>query len=398
VPVTLRSLIPSAFLPAVVYEIGNGAALPVIALTAVGLGASPATAAVLLGAAAVGQVVGDVPASSLAARVGDRRAMLIAAAAAAACMVACFLAPSLLLLGAALVLAGMCNSVFYLARQTYVMEVIPTGLRARAMSTLAGSHRVGLFVGPFVGAGAIALGGLRAAYLVGAVAMAVTFVLVWAVPDVPRPEEAGVDARRRVPVLTMLRAQRRMLATLGLGVVAVGAVRGARQTVLPLWAEHLGLSGEQTSLVFGIAAAVDMALFYPAGRLMDRYGRLSVAVPAMVVLGGTMIALPLTQSMVSLTVVAMVMSFGNGIGSGIVMTLGADVAPAEGRLRFLSIWRLVTDSGIAAGPLVVSVVAGAATLAAGVMTVGALGVLSAAMLGRWAPRYSPYAVLRRSSA
>jgi MFS family permease len=174
-------------------------------------------------------------------------------------------------------------------------------------------------------------------------------------------------------------------------VLAVGAVRAARQTVLPLWAEHLGLGAEQTSLIFGIAGAVDMALFYPSGKVMDQFGRLSIAVPSMLVLGGAMIALPLTRGAVSLTVVAMIMSLGNGIGSGMMMTLGADAAPADGRTRFLAVWRLFNDSGNAAGPVVVSLVATAASLGVGVVAIGSVGLFAAAALGRWVPRYSPYA-------
>jgi MFS family permease len=101
--------------------------------------------------------------------------------------------------------------------------------------------------------------------------------------------------------------------------------------------------------------------------------------------------LPLTGGLVTLTVVAMVMSFGNGIGSGIVMTLGADVAPPDNRRRFLSMWRLMSDTGNALGPVVVSVVAGLWTLAAGIVAVGGVGLLAAAGLVRWAPKYSPFA-------
>ena len=75
------------------------------------------------------------------------------------------------------------------------------------------------------------------------------------------------------------------------------------------------------------------------------------------------------------------MSFGNGIGSGIVMTLGADVAPPDNRRRFLSMWRLMSDTGNALGPVVVSVVAGLWTLAAGIVAVGGVGILAAAAAG-----------------
>jgi len=41
--------------------------------------------------------------------------------------------------------------------------------------------------------------------------------------------------------------------------------------------------------------------------------------------------------------------------------------------------------------LVVSVMAVAATLAAGIVSVGAVGLLTAAAMARWVPRYSHYA-------
>ena len=63
---TLRSVAASAFLPAFVYEIGNGAIAPINALTAVNCGASPEVAAFMLALPGIGQVLGDVPSSALA--------------------------------------------------------------------------------------------------------------------------------------------------------------------------------------------------------------------------------------------------------------------------------------------------------------------------------------------
>src|SRR4029079_13002387 len=121
----------------------------------------------------------------------------------------------------------------------------------------------------------------------------------------PAPESGAVGLAATV------RTYPRMLLTLGAAGLAIGAARAARVFGRPLWAVHSGLSPEVTSLVFGVAGAVDMALFYPSGKVMDRHGRLAVAVPSMVVLGAAMAVLPLTGGLVALTVVAMVMSFGN---------------------------------------------------------------------------------------
>ncbi len=397
-PRGLLSLVPSAFLPALVYEVGNGAIAPIIVLSASRMGASVGTAAFMLVLLGVGRVLGDIPASVLADRVGDRTSMILSAILALMAFFACMAASSLPVLGLALIVVGMSNASFYLARHSYLIEVAPVKLRARAMSSLAGAHRIGLFIGPLAGAGAIMLIGLRGGYVVAMAAAAATAALLLVVGDVEAPGDQPVSTRGGITSYRTLIDHRRLFATLGLAILAVGAVRAARQTVLPLWGDHLGLSAEAISLVFAIAGAVDMALFYPAGKVMDEYGRLAIALPAMVILGGAMMTLPLTIGMVSLTIVAMVMSLGNGIGSGIMMTLGADAAPAQNRVRFLGIWRLVSDSGNAAGPIVVSVVATVWSLAAGIVAIGSAGLLAAIAFAVWVPRYSPYATPKAARA
>jgi MFS family permease len=397
-PPTLLSMAPSVYLPAMVFEIGNGAVAPVIAITALDLGASAGTAGLLVALLGIGQLVGDIPAGALAARLGDRRAMVVAGGVSMGAMLGCLLTPSLAVFGLCLFAMGMCTATFYLARQSYLTEVAPLRLRARALSMLGGAHRVGLFIGPFVGAAVISMTSLRAAYAVAVVTAGLAAALLLVIPDIERAGGAAApQAHPPAPqpatggLVATARAYRRLLMTLGVAVLAIGAARAARQVVLPLWAVHIGLSPEVTSLVFGIASAVDMALFYPSGKVMDRHGRLAVAVPSMLILGAAMAVLPLTGGVVGLTAVAMVMSFGNGIGSGIVMTLGADVAPPDNRRRFLSMWRLMSDTGNALGPVIVSAVAGVWALAAGIVAVAGVGLLAAGGLALWAPRYSPFA-------
>jgi MFS family permease len=390
-PVSLRSLIPAVFLPALIFETGMGALAPVLALSGRALGASVGAAGLVLALLGVGQILGDVPAGALAARLGDRTAMLIAAGVAAVTLTGCALANSVWELAIAVTATGATNAVFTLARQSYLTEVVPAGLRARALSTLGGMSRVGAFVGPFIGAAVLTGRPVRDIYWLALLCTAATAVVLLVVRDVTDPTTAHPTSRAPVTVRTVVRDHRRVFLTLGVAVLLVGSVRAARQTVLPLWAEHLGQSPSSTSVVFGIAGLVDTLTFYPSGQVMDRLGRLWIAVPSMLVLGLTMAALPLTHGLVSLTVVAMLMGFGNGIGSGILMTLGADVAPPKTRSQFLGVWRLCADSGSAGGPLVVSAAAALGSLAAGIAVMGGVGLLAAGALMRWVPRYSAFA-------
>ena len=78
---------------------------------------------------------------------------------------------------------------------------------------------------------------------------------------------------------------RRVLSRLGLAAASLSAVRSARQVVLPLWGLSIGLDAQTIALVVGISGAIDFALFYASGQVMDRFGRLWAALPAMLLMG-----------------------------------------------------------------------------------------------------------------
>ncbi|EWM46262.1 major Facilitator Superfamily protein [Bordetella holmesii 70147] len=166
----------------------------------------------------------------------------------------------------------------------------------------------------------------------------------------------------------------------------MSAVRASRQVVIPLWADHLGIDAAVTSLIYGLVAAVDMSVFYPAGVLMDRRGRRAVALPSALMMGLAFIGIALSGGTVAFVVTAMLLGLGNGISSGIVMTLGADASPAHGRTEFLGIWRFMADLGSSLGPVLLSALTALVSLAAGVAAMGALGLAAAAVFWRRLPR------------
>ena len=389
---SLRPLIPGVYLPSMLFSVGIGAMTPMIAVSAVNLGADAAGAALLVSLLPVGQIIADVPAGVLAARLGDRSAMIASSLVAMLALAGCAIAPSLAALGLAVLLTGATNSVYGLARQAHLTEVIAPMRRARAMSALGGVARIGLFIGPFAGAALVHAGGPAASYWLGVATSLISALVVWfVVPGEGQHRTGAAGARVRTTTMQVLRDYRGIFTTLGIAVLLVGAVRGARQTVLPLWTEHLHYEPALTSLVFGLAGAVDMLLFYPAGKVMDRLGRLWVAVPSMLVMTVAMLLLPFTETLPAVITVALVLGIGNGIGSGILMTLGADTAPEHARAQYLGIWRLFGDTGNAGGPLGVSLGAALGSLGAGIMAMGGIGVLAGAALWRWVPRWSDHA-------
>src|SRR5207244_11950322 len=95
--------------------------------------------------------------------------------------------------------------------------------------------------------------------------------------------------------------------------------------------------------------------------------------------------LPLGHSAGSLLTAATVMGVGNGLGAGIMLTLGADLAPKGGTGEFLGLWRLVGDVGSTGGPLVVGSVADAVSLPVAALAMCGIGVLASSTLARFVP-------------
>lgn len=393
------------YAPSAVYSVGVGAITPAMAPAATAFGASVAVAAASVTLVGIGSLLANAPAAQLASRAGERTTIIVSAwtgavgALVAWAAVAGWLpvpdAAGLALFFLGLFVVGMAGAGFNLARQSYLAVAVPISHRARAMSTLGGTIRIGLFAGPFLGAGLQSLLGLHGAFAAGVLTMALAAAGSFAIRELPVPGPAAgatpgpavlADPPIRPTLRSLAREHRRVLTTVGIAVICLSATRACRSAVIPLWATHLGLSPAAASVIYGLTGLADLLMFYPSGLLMDHRGRRLVAVSCLSGLGLGMALIPLTGAPGWFTAVALVVGLGNGFGSGIVMTLGADYSPAHARPQFLALWRLQADTGILAGPAVLSAVTALAGLATGIWVVAAIAGLGAAVFARTLPR------------
>ncbi|MFB8386810.1 MFS transporter [Microbacterium sp. NPDC055910] len=418
-PVRARDVLwrfgPMVYAPTVLFAFGEGAVIPLIPVIAAQLGADLATAALVASALVVGQLCGNLPAGWAVARMGERLTMAIAGTVALAGVVVLALAPSLGLFALAVLLIGFCAAAFGLARHSFMTTRVPIAFRARALSLLGGTFRFGMFIGPFAAAALLAIfGDEHAAIWLFAACLVATVLLVLLGPDPekqfapvsPAPladpaivEDTGEPVTGSIPTAAPIGVFRTMwryrgvLARLGSAAASLSAVRSARQVVLPLWGYSIGLDAQTIALVVGVSGAIDFALFYASGQVMDRFGRLWAALPAMILMGAGFVALSFThdleQSAMWFALFAAVLGVGNGLSSGILLTLGADAAPKTDPAPFLGSWRTLTDAGGAVAPLVVSGVAAAASLSVATGVIGVVGLIGALAFIRWVPRFTP---------
>ncbi|MDR2748413.1 MAG: MFS transporter [Bifidobacteriaceae bacterium] len=398
----LNTLIVKIFLPAALYEIAIGAITPMIAIAALNLQASVAVASVVAALLGVGQIVGDIPAGKLATAHGDRLAMIYGSLGSFVCLVLCFFAPNYFILGLGIFFIGGINAIFMLARQGYVIEITPEKYTSRALSTLGGMTRIGLLAGPFLGSATISVWGLNSIYILSIIIVVLTLITLLAFTDVDSKTgkkfaKSGAKKRKveqkNISSRWIFQTHRNIFFTLGLTILIIGAIRAIRQVGIPLWSQSQGISESDVSLIFGISSLFDCLLFYPSALIMDHFGRLWSSVPSMLIMAAGLAWLPFTHSFASICICSIVIGIGNGLGTGIIMTLAADVAPPEYRANFLGLWRIFSDSGNAIGPLLVSVGTTALTLGTTIFISSFLGVAAVIMLFIFAPKYSKKANL-----
>ena len=293
-------------------------------------------------------------------------------------------------------LFGASGGAWLLARLSFMTEAAPPAKRGRAISLMGGVQRLGGFVGPVTAALIAESVGFASAFVASAFCVVAGLVLVarhtrtmtasgdvMASASTPESvaEARGLPAR---PGLAsqwhVLRAHRRLFLTAGLAVLTIALVRSAYALLIPLWGEHIGLGVAQIGLTFSILSGIDMLLFYPVGLVMDRFGRKWVGIPCLLFIALSLLLLPLTSSFASLAAVALLCGFGNGLGSGIVMTLGSDFAPIQRRGEFLGAWRSLADLGHIGAPFLTSLLSATAGIAGASVAAACVGIVGALIM------------------
>lgn len=380
-----RQLVFPVYLPSFLFSTAEFGIIPSIPATALLLGANLATAGFITGLMMIGRLVADIPAAKFVDALGERKAMIAASAVAAVGILASLFALNLFMLGAGVFIVGAAAAVFGLARLSWMTEHVPIEVRARSLSILGGMFRAGSFVGPVIGAAVIKFYSVQAVYYLPLVLCALAAIILILAKG---KEDLAKNSSSLKATFLIAKRERKKLATLGVASSILSALRGTRMVGLPLLAVALAIPTEQASLYIGFAGALDFAMFYLSGQVMDRFGRSFAAVPTLIGLGIAHLVVGFAVDANTFLLLALFMSLANGLGSGVIMVLGADLAPKDARSEFLASYRLLADFGDAAAPGILSGLVVVVGLTSAMAGFGFLGFIGAGLMYRYIPKYA----------
>lgn len=376
---TYKDLLWSVYVPGFLMSVCQGIVVLIVPLFALDLGASAAITALVFSLRGLGNMTADIPAGWATGKFGDKVVMVCSIAAMALSALLASQASETWQLGLAAFAFGAAVASWLLSRLAHVSEAVPSHQRGKAISTMAGMQRVGNFVGPAI-AGVVAqyYGFAAVFYGVAIIAcIALAFVLFFVTSNNKSETTEHSGLIRLVPAI--LAQHKQIFLTAGFAIWCLTLVRATRSLMIPVWGNAIGLDTASIGFIVSLSAGVDMLMFPIAGIVMDNYGRRPAAMSCTGLLSLGLLALPFTNDFFTMAAAAILAGAGNGLGSGINMTLGSDFAPASQRGEFLGVWRLLSDTGSLLGPLAVGATASILTLsgafyfAAGI---GALGVFT----------------------
>jgi MFS family permease len=365
----------SVFLPTIVLAFGEGMLVPVLPLYVASLGVPFWWVGLVLAAEAIGMLIADLPAGALLGRIDRKRAMLAGVALLGVAALVLAAVEGVVLVFAARLLAGLGATLWSISRHAYLTDAVPLQQRGRMIAAFGGAQRIGALAGPAVGGAIAVAGGFAATFLVYAAvsALALVFCALYLEAAPPR-RRPGAELRLGDAWTAIWARQGRLLAVAGTGSLLAQGIRSGRRIVIPLYgAAALGLDVQQVGWIVSVAAAFDVVMFPLAGWLMDRFGRKWAIVPSFLIQALGMALVPLTGGFGALMAAAAVIGFGNGIGSGTMMTIAADLAPPDAVGEFLGVWRLIGDGGSMGGPVLVGALADVLSLPLATLVVAAVG-------------------------
>ena len=295
---------------------------------------------------------------------------------------------------------GSANVALRLSRQTYITRRVSTGVRGRAMSTIGGSFRMSLFIGPLLGGLLAETVGFSATFVAAGALTALGVIPPLTQPAADRayvldyptatgdetagiPADAGQRPRRTSPrtndpvgLFAAIKQHRRVLLMAALVPMLTMAVREGRYVVVPLIGDDLGLGPTAVGALVAVGTAADLLLFPLAGFIMDRFGRLAAMIPSFSLIALGLVVLGVADTTAVAVAAGILMGIGNGLSSGALLTLGSDLAPVDSPGPFLAAIAVIQDVGKIIGPLAVGFVGSSASLGAASMALAGLMVVT----------------------
>lgn len=381
-------------------QLGFGAVVPVVALYAEDFGVSQAAIGLTIAVYGLARFLVNYPSGRLSDRIGRKPTLAIGGAITVIGTLLCAVSPNYTVFLLARFVAGAGASFVLTAGQIVVADIASSHNRGRVMAIYSGVFAFAVGAGSFPGGWLATHVGLASPFVVNAaLAGIVTVLAFFFVPETRPPgAEHATAAHERVP----FREQVRLLTAIpGFSLIclvsfsAFFARTGGLFNVIPIFAEdEIGLEADQIGLGIGMISIVGLALVYPSGILVDRFGRKAVIVPSTVFSAAAMLSFSVAGTFAAFMLSSMLWAASSGIAGAAPAAYAADLAPKGAVGPAMGLYRTIADLGYVLGPLMLGATADLFSAEVALYGTAVLLIASGALFLVKAPETLPGEVLK----
>jgi len=358
----------------------NMVRMPVLALFAESLGASPERIGLIVSVSTLTGVFLKLPSGALSDIYGRRMLLRIGVIAFG---VPPFFYPFISDLNVLTLLRlfhGLATAIFAPSALATVAELYRER-RGAALGTYTACTQSGALLGPLIGGYLAFAAGFSSAFILAGLFGCVAIVMFYSLhlsPPPPRVHEKGLAAlgAEMWKGFSIVARNRRVLST-SLMDAAKMIANGALMAFLPLYGVSVGLNAGEVGFLFTIQSLTSFLSKPVMGRISDRIGREPLIISGLVICAATFVCIPHVYQLGLLLVLSAGFGFGEAVVSSSSSAFVADSSEFKTLGAGMGMQGTIGDMGHAAGPLVAGLLIANMSYAAAFGIIGALQVVAA---------------------
>lgn len=343
-----------------VNQLGFGAVIPVLPLYAKSFDVSQTAIGATVAIYGVARVFLGIPTGQLADLVGRRNTLAVGGVVTVIGNLWCAVATSYVELLVARLVAGAGAGVVLTAGLIVLADITTTANRGRTLSIYQGVFLFAVGIGPLPGGFLAEKFSLATPFLVYGVAGALVTAVAWfGVRETRGLHDATTEAdATRKPAVSLRTQLRLLLDNAGFqlvcltGLVGALARTGGLFSIVPVIArDRLSLSATEIGAGFALGSILGLFVTYPAGMLVDRLGRKAVIVPATLLIGVSMLCFSFAPDYAWFLTACAVWGMAITASASAPAAYAADSAPRGMNAAAMGSYRMLSDVGYVAGPI-----------------------------------------------
>ena len=343
-----------------VNQLGFGAIIPVLPLYAQSYGVSTSAIGMAVAFYGLARFFSAVPAGTLSDRIGRRPSLVIGGLISALGSFWCAMATGYPEFIAARFVSGFGAGMVLTLGHVVLTDISTPEVRGRMVAMYHGSFLFAVGIGPLPGGYLAEHYGLAAPFWAYGFASLGAVCVAWFVVKETRQLSQARAASIGGPKLAFRHQIALMIRQTGYFLVCSVALfqalarTGGLFIIVPLLgATRIGLSPFDIGLAMAMASVCGILVAYPAGVLVDKYGRKVVIVPATILTGASFLLFTYAPDFTWFIAATLVWGVASSVGGSAPAAYAGDSAPPGMNAAAMSTFRMVGDAGYVVGPIMV---------------------------------------------